>query len=171
MKSVAVEKNDYRLERMAEEHREAVIDIFNHYVESSFAAYPDTKLDYAFFDHLMAMCRGYCAVVIRAGSGEVVGFALLRAYHPAATLKRTAEVSYFIAPGHIHKGLGRVALERLIAEARTLGIDRLLASVSSRNQESLAFHRKYGFSECGCFREVGRKFGQDFDIVWFERKL
>lgn len=158
------------LEPMTDEHRRAVIDIFNYYVENSFAAYPETKLPYEFFDQLLAMCRGYCALVMKRGD-EVIGFALLRPYHAPSTLRRTAEVSYFIAPTHTHRGLGRLALDKLIEVARELGVDNLLASVSSRNEESLAFHRKYGFVECGRFRDVGRKMGRDFDIVWFQLRI
>ena len=33
-----------RFDRMAEGDRAAVIDLFNHYVENSFAAYPEEKV-------------------------------------------------------------------------------------------------------------------------------
>ncbi|HYH01343.1 MAG TPA: GNAT family N-acetyltransferase [Terriglobales bacterium] len=164
-------ETDYRLVPMTEEHRQAVMDIFNYYVENSFAAYPDTKLEYRFFDHLLNMCRGYSALVVTTSTGEVAGFALLHPYHPAPTFKRTAELSYFLAPAHTRKGIGKLVLERLVADARLLGIGHLLASVSSRNEESLAFHRNNGFSECGRFHQVGHKFERDFDVVWFERKI
>ncbi len=53
-----------------------------------------------------------------------------------------------------------------------MGIDSLAASVSSKNEESLAFHRKNGFRECGRFeRAAGSKNDQDFDIVWMRRQL
>lgn len=38
-------------------------------------------------------------------------------------------------------------------------------------RDSLAFHRKHGFEDCGRFKGVGRKFGEDFDIVWMQRHL
>jgi L-amino acid N-acyltransferase YncA len=50
-------------------------------------------------------------------------------------------------------------------------VDTILASISSRNDGSIRFHKKNGFRECGRFRRVGRKFGQDFDIVWMQLRL
>jgi L-amino acid N-acyltransferase YncA len=37
---------DYSMSPISNEDREPIIDIFNYYVENSFAAYPETKLSY-----------------------------------------------------------------------------------------------------------------------------
>ena len=162
---------DYRLEPMGEAHRRAVIDIFNHYVRKSFAAYPEIPVGDETFDRFLEITRGYPAVVALTEAGEEAGFAFLRPWHHAATLRRTAEITYFLHPGHVRRGLGGTLLAHLIEAARPLGVDRLLASVSSRNPESLAFHRSHGFTECGRFPAVGYKFGRDFDIVWMTRPI
>lgn len=162
---------DYVIEPMNQDHRTGVIDIFNHYIENGFAAYSDKPLAYEYFDRYVEMTRGYPAYVARNEVGEVVGFAFLRPYHPAPTLKRTAEIAYFIHPAHTRRGLGRTLLERLVVEARDLDVDNILACISSRNGESLAFHRRHGFAECGRLKAAGKKFGEDFDIVWMQRSL
>ncbi len=161
----------YAFTSMLGEHRRAVIDILNHYVEHSFAAYPETRLDYSMFDRLMELCTGYAALVATASDGAIAGFGLLRAWHHAPTLSRTAEVSYFLAPGHTGMGLGTQMLGKLIEIAKERGVDNILASVSSRNRESIAFHLRNGFVQCGDFKNVGRKFGEDFGVLWFQRRI
>jgi phosphinothricin acetyltransferase len=42
-----------------------------------------------------------------------------------------------------------VILERFVEEARDIGVDTIVASISSRNEGSVWFHRKNGFVECG----------------------
>ena len=160
----------YTLAPMVESHRDAVMRIFNHYVRHSFAAYFETALPAAFYDRLLAMAQGYCAVVALTEAGDVAGFGFLHAYHPATTFRRTAELTYFIAPEHMRRGIGTLMLERFVAEARARGVDTLVASVSSRTAESLAFHAKHGFVECGRLHAVGRKCGEDFDVVWMQRR-
>lgn len=159
----------YSLETMSKEHRAPVIDIFNYFVENSYAAYIDRKVDYNFFNMFMSMSMGYPAKVAKTSDGEVVGFALMHAYHPAQAFVRTAELTYFIHPQHTRKGIGSNFLDCFISEAQKMGIDNLIASVSSRNDDSLNFHRRSGFEECGRFKKVGRKFGHDFDVVWLQR--
>jgi phosphinothricin acetyltransferase len=161
----------YSFEAMSEQHRRAVVDIFNHFVAHSFAAYPERAMSDGIFDRFTAIASGYPSLVAKDDSGAVVGFAFLHPYHSASTLRRTAEITYFIMPEHTRKGLGTVMLERLVGEAPALGVDTILANISSRNEGSTRFHRKNGFRECGRFRRVGRKFGQDFDIIWMQLHL
>jgi phosphinothricin acetyltransferase len=161
----------YELRKLAETDRTAVVSIFNYFVERSFAAYPDEPVSDEFFDRILAMSKGYSAFSVRTDSGEVVGFGFLRAFHPASTFSRTAEVAYFLLPEHTGQGVGHKMLAQFIEDARAIGVDNLLASVSSLNEQSLRFHAKAGFARCGVFRAVGRKAGRDFDVVWFQRRI
>jgi L-amino acid N-acyltransferase YncA len=160
----------YTFETMSGSHRKAVIDIFNYYIQHSYAAYPDQPVTDDFFDRFLEMSRGYPAVVVKAG-GEVAGFGFLRPFHPANTFRRTAEVTYFLVPEHTRQGLGTAMLDLFAEQAGNLGIDSILASVSSHNHQSLKFHLKNGFRECGRLSRVGRKFGQDVDVVWLQKRL
>jgi L-amino acid N-acyltransferase YncA len=162
---------DYLWEVMSERHRQAVIDIFNYYIENSHAAFLDKPVDYGFFDRFLEMCRDYPALVAKTRSGKVVGFGFLRSFHYAESFNRTAEATYFILPEHTGRGLGTFMLEQFTAGARPKGIDSLLASISSRNETSLSFHLRKGFWECGRLKSVGRKFGDDFDVVWMQKRL
>jgi L-amino acid N-acyltransferase YncA len=161
----------YSLEPMAERHREHVIDIFNYYVENGFAAFPETRVGYDFYDRFLGMAKGYPALVVTTETGEVAGFGFLHRYSYASAFKRTAALTYFILPQHTRKGLGKTILDNLTEQAREMGIDRLLANISSLNQESLGFHRKFGFQECGRFSGIGRKFGKDFDVIWMIKHI
>jgi L-amino acid N-acyltransferase YncA len=158
----------YSFEEMAEEHRIGVIDVFNWYVTNSFAAYPADPVDYGFFDRFLDVSHGYPAVVIKDDAGTIVGFAFLHPYQVGRTFRRAAEITYFILPEHTGKGLGTRMLERFKPAAKEQGIDTLLANISSRNDGSLRFHRKNGFEQCGRFRRIGEKFGEDFDVVWMQ---
>lgn len=162
---------EYKIEPLNECHAEGVVEVFNHYVENSFAAYLDSPVPAQFFGKLMEMAKGFPALAVRAPNGEVAGFAFLHAYHPAPSFNRTAEITYFIGPKHVRKGLGSLMLSALVDEAKKQEYDNILASVSSLNPASLSFHAKNGFEECGRLRAVGRKFGRDFDVVYMQRKI
>jgi len=161
----------YTLEPMTDAHRAAVIDIYNHYVEHSFAAFPEALVGYEMFDRFLTMTEGYPALVAKADTGDVIAFAFLRAYHPADTFERTAEISCFILPRHVQRGLGTRLVSALIDGAKRIGLENILASISSLNEESLSFHRRCGFVECGRLRAIGRKRGRAFDVVWMQRRV
>jgi L-amino acid N-acyltransferase YncA len=165
------ENMNYSIEPMTENHRKRVIDVFNYYVEHSFAAFPEQAMPYEFFDKFAAIIRGYPAVVVKDSSDTVSGFAFLRPYYFDTTLKRTAEITYFLMPDMARKGIGTRILNDFSAQAKEIGIDNILACISSRNEESLKFHNKNGFSVCGRFLRVGKKFGEDFDLIWMQKQI
>jgi L-amino acid N-acyltransferase YncA len=161
----------YRFELLTIKHQKSVINIFNYFVKNTFAAYPIIQAKKDFFDNLMEMSIDYLAVVIKADGNKIVGFAALWSYGCRMTFNETAELFYFILPEHSRKGLGKTILDRFAKEARRRGIYNLLVNISSKNHQSVAFHRKYGFKECGRLQKIGKKFGKSFDVIWMQKKL
>jgi phosphinothricin acetyltransferase len=50
-------------------------------------------------------------------------------------------------------------------------VHRAYAGIALPNDASFALHRRFGFTEIGTYREVGRKFGRYWDVLWLERPL
>ncbi len=146
----------------------AVTAIFNHFVANSFAAYPEEPVADDFFQKKHEAVADYPFLVAEAG-GAIVGFAYLSPFHPVATMKTSALLTYFIHPDHTGKGLGGLFLGRLMEAGRRLGVTNFLAHISSANEGSIRFHARHGFAECGRFLNIGTKAGQTFDMVWMQR--
>jgi L-amino acid N-acyltransferase YncA len=161
----------HNIEPLAESHHQAVLDILNHYIRHSLAAYAEDEMDLPGLQRLLEMLQGYPSLVGLAARGQVAGFAFLRPIHHLPTFRRAAEIATYLLPGHTGQGLGAVLLERLESSARDMGIDTFLASVSSHNQGSQRFLGRHGFVGAGRFVKVGRKQGQDFDMVWMQKML
>lgn len=160
---------NYTLSAITEKHQPQIMDIFNHYIEHSFAAFIDTPLTGSQIAGFLAASAAYPALALSDASGNLAGFGLLRAYSPFTTLRHTAVISYFLHPEHTGKGLGKLILEQLCQEAAALNIRVLLAEISSRNPQSIAFHRKHGFTQCGALENAGCKFGTLFSILSFQK--
>ncbi len=156
---------------LGEDAREAVTEIFNHYVKHSFAAFFEKPVDNGFFDALMRMRKGYPAVSVKDSQGGIIGFGLLRSHSAMPTMRRAADISVFLHPDFTGMGIGGAVVEHLVEKGGELGIDSILAAISSLNPGSIRFHGRHGFSECGRFVRIGRKFGRDFDLVWMQRFL
>jgi L-amino acid N-acyltransferase YncA len=160
---------NFSFRRVNDGDSEAVTSIFNYFVENSFAAYPEKKVGRDFFETLKEMAKDYPFYVIETEDNEVVGFGLLQRYNRMDAFKHVGKVTYFILPLHIRKGLGKKLLDILVEQAKEMGIDTLLADISSMNKLSLSFHEKNGFKQCGKFRRIGKKFGKYFDVIWMQR--
>ena len=149
--------------------RDAVIGIFNYYIQNTFAAYPDQPVPKEFFSMFLDISKHYPSVIARDTAGTVAGFGLLRPHNPMPSFRHTAEITCFIRPDLTGKGLGSRILGLLESEGKKQGISTILASISSLNEGSIRFHAHHGFSECGRFIKVGQKKGVVFDTVWMQK--
>lgn len=161
---------DYTIRDVKSSDQEQVVTIFNHFVSTSFAAYPEEEVGPEFFATLQDRAQGLPFLVVELDH-QVVGFGLIGRYHQSAAFQHTGVLTYFILPPHTRSGMGTAILNRLVAAARKRGINHLLAHISSRNDQSLEFHRKHRFSECGRFKDIGKKFNQSFDVVWVQKQI
>ncbi|MBW1953866.1 MAG: N-acetyltransferase [Deltaproteobacteria bacterium] len=161
---------EYIIRPVADPDSEAVVNIFNYYVSHSFAAFPEEQVGPEFFRKLKKLSKGYPFYIIET-EDEIVGFGLMRPYQRFKVFRRTAELTYFILPDHLRKGLGTRLLLMLTDEARKLGIDTVVATLSSLNSISFNFHKKHGFNEYCVLKRVGQKFGKDFDVIYMQKFL
>jgi L-amino acid N-acyltransferase YncA len=147
----------------------AVIDIFNYYIENSSAAFPEHPVPYGFFGMFLEICKNYPSVVVKKPDGTVAGFGMLRPHNPMPAFSHTAEITYFIRQELTGHGLGSRMLAYLEVGGRKKGITTILASISRLNEGSIRFHTKHGFSHCGRFEKVGMKKGVVFDTIWMQK--
>ena len=148
--------------------RDEILDIFNHYATTGFAAYPDGPVPPKVF-HLL--CKGALSFCVMEYDTRIIGFGMLKSFFPFPAFRHTGMITYFIHPEYTGQGLGRQMLHRLTEDARTAGITTLLANISSKNDGSIRFHEQNGFTHAGQLHAVGEKFGELFDIVWMEKKI
>ena len=160
-----------RLKPISSDSQKEIIDIFNYYVENSYAAYVENKVPYEFFNKFQEMFKGYPAVVAEDDNGGVLGFGMLRAYNPMPTFSHVAEITTFIKHGLTGKGVGQIVFEYLEKEGKNRGITSILASISSLNDVSEKFHAKNGFIKCGQFKNVCKKKNTTFDVIYMQKMI
>jgi L-amino acid N-acyltransferase YncA len=162
---------DYRPVPLVKGHVEQMLRVFNHYVAEGYAAYPEHPVSKDTMIALLRRASGYPAIAVEGPGSAFLGFGFLCPYSPGETFSCTAVVVYFVDEARVRQGIGTAILRQLEEEARTKGITGILAHISSRNEVSLAFHAKHGFTECGRFPGIGRKKGTPFDVVWVVKLL
>lgn len=156
----------YKIREFIDGDQLAIIDIFNYFIRESFAAYLENEVNLQFFNTLKGAAKVF--FVLEADK-KIVGFSFIKPYLNYENFNHTGALTYFILPQYTDKGLGTRMLNSLIKAARAKKISHLLAHISSRNHQSLRFHKKHGFEECGRLKGIGRKFNEPFDVIWLQK--
>jgi L-amino acid N-acyltransferase YncA len=110
-------------------------------------------------------------VLVAADGEAVVGFASFGDFRAWPGYRHTVEHSIHVRADNRRRGVGSALLPVLIERARALDKHVLLAGIDGENEPSIAFHRRFGFTDAGRLREVGRKFGRWIDLVFLQRAL
>jgi phosphinothricin acetyltransferase len=130
---------------------------------------PDTNEMARRLDALIA--GGFPYLVVEAES-EIRGYAYAGPYRARPAYRFTVEDSVYIAPDAQRRGLGRLLLDRLIAESEARGYRQMIAVIGDSAQyASIALHAALGFRMVGTFQAVGWKFGRWLDTVLMQRPL
>jgi putative acetyltransferase len=105
------------------------------------ALYPEPGANHFRLD-VDEVAEGRGAFLLAYAGGSPVGCGAIRRIDPT-----TAEVKrMYVAPGVRGRGVGRAVLTRLEAEARALGLSRLVLETGPRQTEALALYARAGFT-------------------------
>lgn len=150
----------------------AINDIYNYYVEHSTCTYQvesdtlDERIAW-FRDHLPDR---YPVTVVEL-DGKVLGWGSLSRFRPRAGYAPTVEASIYLLHGQQRRGLGKLVYRDLIDRARQIGYHSIIGGVSAEQAASVALHESLGFRRIAHLPEVGFKFDQWLDVIYFQLML
>lgn len=161
----------YQFEEVNEEHLSFILDIYNYYIENSTATFhakcltlPEMR-DLVFFDTPV-----YKSFVIKCDS-QVCGYILITQHKNREAYSGTAEVTVYLKPEWIGKGIGSISLKYMEEYAKKQGIHVLVATICGENEKSIRLFERNGYFKCAHYKEVGRKFGKFLDVVAYQKIL
>ncbi len=111
------------------------------------------------------------AIVAVDDADTVLGFASLSPFRPRAAYVPTVEDSVYVHHDARGQGVGGLLLRDILTLGADHGFHSVMARIVGGHDTSIALHRKCGFEQIGCEREVGRKFGRWLDVVLMQRML
>lgn len=151
----------------------AITAIYAHHVlhgTGTFETTPPSEEDMA-TRRADVLSKGLPYLVVEDATG-VVGFAYCNWFKPRPAYRFSAEDSIYLAPSAAGRGLGRLLLTELMAQAERAGVRKLIAVIGdSANSGSIGVHQACGFTHVGVLGACGWKFERWLDVVLMERAI
>jgi len=119
------------------------------------------------------LSQGGFPYLVAAARDGIAGYAYAGPFRPRPAYRFIVEDSIYVAPEATGKGLGRMLLERLLVEARTLGFRQMVAVIGdgSPASPSVRLHESLGFRQSGVLRGSGYKHGKWLDTVFVQIEM
>lgn len=151
----------------------AITAIYHHHVlhgTGTFEITPPTPEDMA--NRRQDVLSKNLPYLVLEKDAVVVGFAYCNWFKPRPAYRFSAEDSIYLAPSAAGRGLGKLLLIELMAQAERAGVRKLIAVIGdSANQGSVGVHQVCGFTQVGVLSACGWKFERWLDVVLMERAL
>jgi L-amino acid N-acyltransferase len=154
-------------------HAASILDIFNDAILTSTALYDyksrSTENMVAWFEAKTA--GGFPVIGIEDEAGMLMAFGSYGTFRAWPAYKYSVEHSVYVHKAHRGKGLGRVVLEQLIAAAQKNDLHAIIGAIDATNTASIALHERLGFMHVGTLPQVGFKFGNWLDLLFYQLLL
>ena len=149
-----------------------ILEIVNEAIEKTTSNYnyePQTIAEqtYWFQEKLKKNFPVYVSIL----EDEVIGFASYGTFREKIGYRFTVEHSVYIDKNHRGKGVGKLLMQKLIDEAKHQKLHIMIGCIDASNQESIAFHEKFGFTVSGTINQAAFKFDRWLDLVLMQLKL
>lgn len=149
-----------------------VSKIYNHYVLNSTATFHLEQVD---DEELLTTLPPigdlkYPSFLI-IDEESVCGFCYLSQLRKKEAYDASAEITLYIDPKCIGKGIGRLVLDYMEGVAKQNGIKNLVGIITSENEGSIALFEKCGYSKVGHLKSIGEKFGRWLDVVSYQKQI
>ncbi|MDE1882921.1 MAG: N-acetyltransferase [Rhodospirillales bacterium] len=156
-----------------ERHAASILDIFNDAILTSTALYDykprSTENMVAWFQAKAE--GGFPVIGIESEAGVLMAFGSYGSFRAWPAYKYSVEHSVYVHKAYRGKGLGRVVLEQLIAAAQKNDLHTIIGAIDATNTASIALHERLGFMHVGTLPQVGFKFGNWLDLVFYQLLL
>jgi L-amino acid N-acyltransferase YncA len=120
-----------------------------------------------------ALTEGGFPYIAAENDGVLAGYAYAGPFRPRPAYRFVVEDSIYVAQEAKGQGIGRLLLERLIAEAESCGFRQMIAVIGDGSPESpsVKLHEKLGFRQSGVLRGSGYKHGRWLDTVFMQLSM
>jgi L-amino acid N-acyltransferase YncA len=145
-----------------------LLDIYNHAVLHSTATFDVTPLT---LEERMEWLRHHnerYPLIVADKNDEVIGYSCLSPFRNKPAYRKTAELSVYIDYRHRGGGVGRALVEEILQRARSLGYHSIISAITAGNKASVRLHERMGFTFVGRLKEVGYKFGEWQDVLYYQ---
>jgi L-amino acid N-acyltransferase YncA len=156
---------------LAEDHLQEALAIYNYFVIQTTVSFDLEPLGLEQFrgSVINKNPRFQSFAIMEANNFQ--GYVLLTQHKSKPAYDITGEVTIYLNPEYVNKGVGSKAIEFIEGIARGAGFHSLVATICSENVRSTYLFEKYGYIQCAYFKEVGFKFDRRLDTVILQKIL
>lgn len=148
----------------------ALLSIYQHYIDTEITFEYELPSEQEFQKRIRAVSEEYPYLVYEK-NGEILGYAYAHRHLERAAYQWNVELTVYLHPDAVSRGIGRKLYEELLGILKEQGICNAYSLVTRPNEKSEKLHEAMGFTRLGVLKNTGYKNGKWRDVSWYEKQL
>jgi phosphinothricin acetyltransferase len=145
-----------------------ICTIYNHFIAHTAITFEEEILaPEAMRQRIIEATKMYPWLVCER-DGKLAGYAYGRQWRERSAYRHSVEVTFYLDPSSVGKGIGTELLGALLGELRNREIHCVIGGVALPNPASVALLEKFGLRQVAHFKEVGYKLGRWIDVGYWQ---
>ncbi|MFD3450060.1 GNAT family N-acetyltransferase [Microbacteriaceae bacterium 4G12] len=107
-------------------------------------------------------------LIVAELDGKVVGYCSLSQFREKEGYKQTVEISVYVDKNARGNGVASKLMHEIIELTKEANHHVIMASITKGNDVSVGLHERFGFTYVGCLAQVGYKFGEWQDALYYQ---
>jgi len=161
--------NSISFQEIREEHLSEVQEIYNYYVANTTVTFTTELVTIDEIREMVMSGNSRYKSFLIMSFNTVAGYVLIAQYNKRQAYDKTAEVTIYLKPDYMGKGIGQRALEFIEEIAKNQGFHSLIATICAENVRSERLFSRNGYNKNAHFKEIGYKFDRFLDIVCYQK--
>lgn len=150
----------------------AMREIFNEVLRNSNSIYREDEVTledrYAWFDEKIE--HGF-PIFGAYEEDQLVGYAGYGAWRAAQGYRKSVELTIYVDRKFRGSGIGSELMKTIIDQAKVDGHHVMIGAIDSDNQQSINFHKRFGFTETARMPEVALKNNKWLTLIFMQKLL
>ncbi len=142
--------------------------IYNHFIEDTAVTFEESILTPEEMRQRILETTPTYPWLVREERGKLAGYAYGRKWRERSAYRHSAEVTVYLDPSAVGKGIGTELFGALLTELRSREIHCVIGGVALPNAASVALLEKFGLRKVAHFKEVGYKLGRWIDVGYWQ---
>lgn len=168
-----IKSENIKIRDVLPEDAERIQEIYSPYVADTVISFEITVPDKSEMKKRIKklLANAFPYIVAENETGTVVGYAYADKFGEREAYRYSFIVSIYLDMEVQSRGIGQKLYDELEKRMKKMGIVQVLSAITGKNEKSLKFHEKNGFTKIGHFPNVGYKMGEWHDIIWMNKTI
>lgn len=146
------------------------LNIYNYYISNTCFTLETVPLTYQEFSKRINEYSKH-SFLLAVQNNKVLGYAYLDQFNKRQGYYPSVDLSIYVDKDYTNKDIGSKLVDKIEEKALLKGYENIISIITSVNTNSINFHIKHQFKECGYLDNIARKFDTDLGVYYYKKRL